>query len=111
MCRGRDVQGTDVVVAQRVVDVLELAAGGGHDGDVVAALGGDLLPERAQDGVLGQELDRFDHGPADQGAALFGDAAAVHGGVGLVVARGQSGPAGQLARGGESVHVADLGDQ
>jgi hypothetical protein len=31
------------------------------------------FPERAQDGVLGQALDRFHHGPADQPGALFGD--------------------------------------
>ena len=39
------VQGADVVVAQRVEDVLELAAGGGDDADVAAAAGGDPVAE------------------------------------------------------------------
>lgn len=60
-----------MVVAQRVVDELQLAAGGRHDRDVVPTLGSDLLAERAQDGVTGQPLNGLDHGPADQGAALF----------------------------------------
>jgi hypothetical protein len=42
---------------------------------------------------------------------LFGDAAAVHGGVGFVVSGCESGPGRQLAGPGESVHVTDLGDE
>jgi hypothetical protein len=41
----------------------------------------------------------------------LGDPAAVHGGVGLVVAWGQPGPAGQLRGSGEATDVADLGDE
>ena len=81
-----------MLVAQRVVDELQLAAGGRHDGDVVAAFGGDRLAERAQDGVPGQALNGFDHGPADQGAALLGDPAAVHRGIGLLVFGSQPEP-------------------
>src|SRR3954454_18564388 len=44
--RGCAQVGADVVVAQGVVDVLELAAGGADHGDVVAASGGDGVPER-----------------------------------------------------------------
>src|SRR4051812_18963171 len=41
----------------------------------------------------------------------LGDPAAVHGGVGFVVAWGQPGPAGQLGGSGEATDVADLGDE
>jgi hypothetical protein len=41
----------------------------------------------------------------------LGDPAAVHGGVGLVVARGQPGPRGELGGPGEATDVADLGDE
>jgi len=41
----------------------------------------------------------------------LGDPATVHGGVGLAVARGQPGPAGQLRGAGEPGDVTDLGDE
>src|SRR3954467_1057537 len=41
----------------------------------------------------------------------LGDPAAVHGGVGLVMARSQPGPRGQLPRAREAGDVADLGDE
>jgi hypothetical protein len=71
----------------------------------------DPVPQRADPGGLGQDLHRLHRGPADQPGALLGDPAAVHVGVGLVVARGQPGPAGQLLRAGEAVHVTDLGGE
>jgi len=69
--RGRVGQGADVVVAQGVVDVLELAAGCGDGGDVLAAAGGDLVTERADQAGAGEDLDRLDRGPADQPGALL----------------------------------------
>ena len=51
------LEGANVVVAQGVVDVFELAAGGGHGADVGAAAGGDGVAEGAHDGVLGQPLN------------------------------------------------------
>jgi hypothetical protein len=65
-----------VVVTQVAVDVLESAAGSGHDTDVGAPTGGDLVVERAQDGVLGRPLDRLDDGSSDQPGSLLGDPAA-----------------------------------
>jgi hypothetical protein len=56
-------------------------------------------------------LDGFDRGPAHQPAALFGDPPAVHRGIGLVVFRGQPGPAGQLRCPAEAMHITDLGDE
>ena len=52
-----------------------------------------ICPRRV---CAGQRLHRLDRGPADQPGALLGDPPAVHGGVGLVVLRGQPGPGGQL---------------
>ena len=48
-------------------------------------------------------LHGLDRGPADQPAALLGDPAAVHGGVGLVVLRGQPRPRRQLRGPGKRV--------
>ena len=78
-----------------------------------------LRPRRAptrsrscpRSGVAGHALHGLDRGPAHQPAALLGDPAAVHGGVGLVVFRGQPGPGGQLLRAAEAGDVADLGDE
>ena len=81
-------------VAQRVVDELEQITGGGGDADVAAAALCDALASLSGAGVLAGALCCFDGGPTDQHAALFGDPAAVHGGIGLVVFRGQPGPAG-----------------
>ena len=66
-----------MVVAQGVVDVLELVAGSGDDTDVAAAAGGDPVPDAADVAGLGQDLDGLDGGPADQSGALLGDPAAV----------------------------------
>ena len=71
------VEAADVVVAQRVVDEFELLAGCGDDADPGAAAGGDLVAERSEPGVLGQPLNRFDGGPANQSRALLGDPAAL----------------------------------
>jgi hypothetical protein len=46
-----------------------------------------------------------------QPGALLGDPAVMYVGVGLMVFRGESGPARQLRRGGEPGHLADLGDE
>ncbi len=56
-------------------------------------------------------LDRLDHRPAQRPRALLGDPAADHLRIGLVVPRGQPGPA-RTARAGarNRVDVADLGD-
>jgi len=94
--RGPGLQGADVMIAQRVEDVLELLPGRGHGTDVAAAPGGDPVPHPTHLGVSGQHLDRLHRRPADQTRALLGDPAAVHVGVGFVVLGRQPGPAGQL---------------
>ena len=48
------VQCADVVVAQRVEDVLQLAAGRGDHPDVAAAAGGDPVPDARPGVVLGR---------------------------------------------------------
>ena len=58
----------------------------------------------------------LDHHSGTEAAAAaatshLGDRAAVHGGVGLVVFRGQPGPRGQLLGLAEAGDVADLGDE
>ena len=68
-------------------------------------------PVRRQPGPLLSPLDCFYRGPADQPAALLGDPAPVHGGVGLVVLRRQPRPRRQLGGSIEPVHVTDLGDE
>ncbi len=55
--------------------------------------------------------DGFHRCPAHQPARRLGDVAPVHGGVGLPVAWGQPGPAGELAKTGEARDVADLGHE
>jgi len=71
----------------------------------------DLVTAPADAAVFAGALRGLDRGLPDQNAALFGDPAAVHCGVGLVVFRGQPGPAGQLSRSGEAGDVADLGHE
>ena len=85
-------QGAYVVVAQRVEDELQLAAGRGHDGDVAPTPDRDLVAERADHADRGQPLHGLHDRPPDQGRALLGDPAPVYVGVGLVVAGGQAGP-------------------
>ena len=60
------VQGTHMVVTQRVVDVADLLASGGHDADIAASLRADPGPERADRAGLGQYLYRFHRRPAHQ---------------------------------------------
>jgi hypothetical protein len=59
----------------------------------------------------GEPLGGLDGSPADQPGALFGDGAAAHGGVRLVVTRREPSPGAQLGRAGEAMQVADLGHQ
>ena len=105
------VECSDVMVAQRVVDELDLGSRGGHDADVAPAAGRHPVADATDPGVAGQDLHRLDRGPTDQSGALFGDPAAVHVGVGLAVLGGQPGPAGQLRGVLEPGDVADLGDE
>ena len=106
------MQGADVVVAQSIEDELELPSGGGHGADVaVAAAMSHLFADRADAAGVWQHLHRLDRRPPHQARALFGDPAAVHGGVGFVVSGCESGPRRQLTGPGESVHVTDLGDK
>jgi hypothetical protein len=60
-----------VPVAQRVVDVLDLPAGGRDAADVPAAALGDPLPQRTDVGVRAEVFDRLDRGPPDQPGALL----------------------------------------
>ena len=105
------VECSDVMVAQRVVDELDLGSRGGHDADVAPAAGRHPVADATDPGVAGQDLHRLDRGPTDQSRTLFGDPAAVHVGVGLTVLGGQPGPAGQLRGVLEPGDVADLGDE
>ena len=61
--------------------------------------------------MRGQALHGFDRSPADQPRALFGDPAAVHLRVGLVVFRCQSSPTCQLRWLAEAADVPDLGNK
>jgi hypothetical protein len=61
----------------------------------------DSIADLAEVGVRGHPLYGLDRRPPNKSAALLGDPAPVHGGVGLVVFRGQPGPAGQLCRAAE----------
>jgi hypothetical protein len=97
-----------MVVPQRVEHVLDLLASGGDHTDVAAAAGTDSVADRPDPAGPRQDLYRLDRGPSDQPGALFGDSAAVHMGVGLVVFGGQAGPAGQLLCRAEPGHVCDL---
>src|SRR3954452_18489293 len=94
--RGLWLQAADLAVAQRVVDHFDQVTRGGGDADVAAAALPDLVASLTGAAVFAGALRGLDRGPSDQHTALLGDPAAVHGGVGLVVFRGQSGPAGQL---------------
>ena len=85
----RRVEGADVVITQPVEHQGEQFAGGGHDADVAAAPGGDPVPVLPQAGLAGDALHGLDRRPAHQPRTLFRDPAAVHGGVGLVMFRGQ----------------------
>jgi hypothetical protein len=62
-------------------------------------------------GPGGGFLRRLHRGPADQGGALRGDRATMHGGVGFAVSWGQPGPRAQVPGTGEPVYVADFGDE
>ena len=95
--------------AKRVEHALDELAGGGDLALVAAVAFGDPLPVGADPGAGVAALHRLDRGPADQPGPLLGDPPAVHGDVGLPVARGQTGPAGQLSRSVEPAHIADLG--
>jgi hypothetical protein len=101
-------EGADMAIAQAVVDQGEQFAGDGDDGDVAAAAGGDLGAGGDQPAGGGWDfLGGLDCGPADQGGTLFGDRAAVHGGVGLAVARGQPGPGAEVSGAGETREYID----
>ena len=95
------MKGTDLAVAQRVEHVLQLDAGGGYRTDVAATPVRDSFPDLSDPAGPGQGLDRFDGCPPDQPGALFGDRAAVHVGVGLMMLRGHPSPTGQFRRRGE----------
>src|SRR3954470_21830665 len=60
-------------------------------GNYVIASPSNLGNFMIADSVRGHALHGFDRGPAHDPAALLGDPSAVHGGVGLVVFRGQPG--------------------
>ena len=90
-CRWWRLQAADVAIAQGVVDQADQVAGGGGDADVAAAALPDLVSALAGAAVFAGALRGLDRGSPDEGAALFGDPAAVHGGVGLVMFRGQPG--------------------
>jgi hypothetical protein len=95
-CRGHRLQAADLAIAQRVVDQADQVTRRRGDADVAAAALPDLVASSTGAAVFACALRGLDRGPTDQHAALFGDPAAVHRGVGLMVFRGQSGPAGQL---------------
>jgi hypothetical protein len=80
-------------------------------GDAGAASVGDAVEVGGLLAASGEPLGGLDRGPAHQPGALFGGRAAAHGGVGLVLRGGGPGPGAQLRRGGEAVHVADLGHE
>jgi hypothetical protein len=92
-----------VAVAQPVVDQADKLAGGGDHADVAAAARGDPVADPSQPGLRADALDRFHPRPAGQPGALPGDRAAVHVGVGLVMAGRQPRPAGQLGGAGKRV--------
>jgi hypothetical protein len=100
-----------VPVAQPVEDEFDEFPGGGDLTDVPPAALSDLVADSAQATVFVGALDGFDRGPAHQPRSLLGDPPAVHRGIGLMVLRGQPGPAGQLRCPAESAHLADLGDE
>jgi hypothetical protein len=97
--------------AKRVEHALDELAGGGDLALVAAAAFGDPLPVGADPGAGAAALHRLDRGPANQPGPLLGDPPTVHGGGGFPVARGQTGPTGQLRRSAEPAHIADLGDE
>src|SRR5659263_273226 len=84
--------------AKRVEHALDELAGGGDLALVAAAAFGDPLPVGADPGAGAAALHRLDRGPANQPGPLLGDPPTVHGGGGFPVARGQTGPTGQLRR-------------
>jgi hypothetical protein len=86
-----------MVIAQAVKHQGDQFAGGGNDTDVAAAPGADTVADLTVAGMRTDALHGLDRGPAHQPGTLFGDPSTVHGGVRLVVFRGQPGPAGQLA--------------
>ena len=89
-------QATDLPVTQAVVDKDEKFAGGRHPADVRApafAHAVVVAPDRGVAALAGHGLDC---GPAHQARTLFGDMASADLGVGLVVGRGEPGPAAQV---------------
>src|SRR5680860_1341470 len=97
------------MVAERVEHELGLFTGSRDGADVLPATVGDLLLVGADHVSRTESFDRLDRGPPDQPGSLFGDPPPVDVGIGLVVLRGQPGPAGQLRGGAEPGHVADPG--
>jgi hypothetical protein len=65
-CRWTLVQGPHVPVAQGVVHVLELLAGGGDLADVAATPVGDALAQPPRAGGRAERLDGLDRRPPDQ---------------------------------------------
>jgi hypothetical protein len=91
-----------MVVAQPVVDQLELFTRRGHRADVaVSAALSDPFSESADKAGLRQNFHRFDGRPPHQPGTLLGDVSAVHGGVGLVVSGSQPRPTRQLGSAAE----------
>jgi len=88
-----------VAVAQPVVDQREQFACRGNLGDVAAAASFDALFVGEDLGRCRVALYRLDRCPADRFGALFGDMSAMHDGVGLAVALGQSRPMSTGGRG------------
>ncbi len=104
-------QTTDVVITQAVEHQPgQLPCGGDHP-DVAATTRADPVAVSPEQGMTGHALHSLDRGPAHQPGALFGDPAAVHRGVGLVMSRSQPSPGGQLLGSLEAGDVADLGDE
>ena len=55
-----------MVIAQAVEHQFGKFAGGGHDSDVAAAAGANLVADLAEAGVCGDALHGLDRGPAHQ---------------------------------------------
>src|SRR5258705_2193266 len=104
-------QGSDVSVAQPVVDEGEQLAGRGDLGDVAAAAGLDPLAIKGDFCGVRLALDGLDSRPPHEFAALLGDVPAANDGVGFAVCGGQTGPRAQVCRPGKTVYVPDLGDE
>jgi hypothetical protein len=64
-------QPLDGAVAESEEDQFGQLSGGGHDADVAAPAGADLVADLPEVGGGGHALDGLDRGPADQAAALF----------------------------------------